>query len=206
MNSEAIAEIAEILNLDIEDAENWAPVLKDWFGSDAPKEQRDYKVEDLADEFGFFSEDAETAAENLTVLFSDDNDAPKEQKENEMSDDTVTAKPSKIKCKVCGFFKKPKKVLRETGCCAVCTAALSESGEDGTVEVIGRMGKRGRNTVSIVRDGQRFRVKRLSNRHSERIAAKHAAKPKGHAKRAKRTSTPPTGLPTNSRLRDDERG
>lgn len=169
MNSEAIAEIAEILSLSIEDAEQIAPLLKQRFGNETT-------------------------------------DAPKEQKENVMTDENVTAKPSKIKCKVCGFWKKPKKVLRETGCCAVCTAALSESGEDGTVEVIGRMGKRGRNTVSIVRDGQRFRVKRLSNRHSEKVAARHMGKGKGHAKRAKRTGSAPAGLPTNSRLRDDVRG
>lgn len=170
MNSEAIAEIAEILSLSIEDAEQIAPLLKQRFGNestDAPKEQEEVVVNDEQD---------------------------------------VTAKPSKIKCKVCGFYKKPKKVLRETGCCAVCTQALSESGEDGEVQVIGRMGKRGRNTVSIVRDGQRFRVKRLSNRQSEKVAARYMGKGKGHAKRAKREGCEPAGLPTNSRLRDDERG
>lgn len=167
MNAEAIAEIAEILSLSIEDAEQIAPLLKQRFGNestDAPKEQEEVVVNDEQD---------------------------------------VTAKPSKIKCKVCGFYKKPKKVLRETGCCAVCTQAISDGGADGTVEVIGRMGKRGRNTVSIVRDGQRFRVKRLSNRHSEKVAARFAAKPKGYAKRAKRTGSAPAGLRTDSRIGGD---
>ena len=122
-----------------------------------------------------------------------------------------TAKPSeKIKCKVCGFHKKPRKVLRDTGICGVCTAALSEpDGQpimDGDeVEVVGRMGKRGRNTVSIVdpRTGKRWKVKRLSPKHSERVAAKYASKGKGYAKKAKRTSSEPKGLPTDSRIGAD---
>ena len=61
------------------------------------------------------------------------------------------------------------------------------------VEVIGRMGKRGRNSVSVVIDGKRYKVKRLSSRHSERVAAKYASKGKGYAKRAKRTGSAPKG-------------
>ena len=125
-------------------------------------------------------------------------DAPKEQ-EDSMED---TAKPSeKIKCKCCGFYKKPRKVLRDTGICGVCTSALSES--DGTVEVVGRMGKRGRNNVSVVIGGRRWKVKRLSNRHSENVAKKYAAKPKGYAKKSKRTSAEPVGIRTDSRIGDD---
>lgn len=147
MNPEAIAEIAEILSLSIEDAEQIAPLLKQRFGNE-------------------------------------NTDAPKEQEEVAMSDEQTTAKPSKIKCKVCGFYKKPKKVLRETGCCAVCTEAISD-GSAETVEVIGRQGKRGRNAVSIVIDGRRYKVKRLSSRHSERVAARYMGKGKGYAKRPK---------------------
>ncbi len=114
------------------------------------------------------------------------------------------AAPSgKVKCKVCGFHKKPRKGLVETGICKVCTDAVKD-GKDGEVEVIGRMGKRGRNSVSVVIDGQRFRVKRLSSRHSERVAARHASKSKGYAKRGKRTGSEPKGLPTCSRVGADQ--
>ena len=130
-------------------------------------------------------------------------DAPKEQ-EDKMED---TAKPSeKIKCKCCGFYKKPRKVLRDTGICGVCTTALQSTPDGEAVEVIGRMGKAGRNTVSIAADGRRWKVKRLSSKHSERVAARYMGKGKGYAKRQKREGCEPVGLPTNSRLRDDERG
>jgi ribosomal protein S14 len=109
---------------------------------------------------------------------------------------------AKIRCKVCGFHKKPRKVLRETGICGVCTEAVKD-GDVDSVEVVGRMGKRGRNSVSVVIDGKRYKVKRLSSRHSERVAAKYASKGKGYAKRAKRTGSAPKGLPTDSRIGAD---
>lgn len=105
----------------------------------------------------------------------------------------------KVKCKVCGFAKKSRRVTG--GVCKSCRTALDS--DEPEVEVIGRMGKRGRNTVSVVIDGQRFRVKRLSSKHSERIAAKYASKGKGYAKRGKRTGGEPSGLPTNSRIGGD---
>jgi hypothetical protein len=121
--------------------------------------------------------------------------APEEPKES------VPAKPvGKVKCKVCGFHKKPKRGLVETGVCKPCTDAISDGGD---VEVVGRMGKRGRNTVSVVIDGQRFRVRRLSSKHADRVAAKHASKARGHAKRSKRTGNAPQGLPTCSRVGED---
>lgn len=113
---------------------------------------------------------------------------------------------AKVKCKCCGFYKKPKKVLRETGVCGVCTESLRDGAETGEVAVVGRMGKRGRNNVSVVIDGRRWKVKRLSNRHSENVAKKYQSKGKGYSKKPKASSQPPKGLPTNSRLRDDERG
>jgi len=113
-----------------------------------------------------------------------------------------TAKPSKVKCKCCGFYKKPRKVLVETGVCGVCTEAVKDGSTDG-VEVVGRMGKRGRNTVSVVIDGKRYRVKRLSSRHSERMAARYASKPKGYAKASKHESAPPTGIRKDSRIGSD---
>jgi hypothetical protein len=110
------------------------------------------------------------------------------------------ATPSeKVKCKVCGFHKKARRV-NASGVCKVCAEAVKDGGD---VEVIGRMGKRGRNTVSVVIDGQRFTVKRLSSKHSERVAARYASKPKGYAKRGKRTGSEPKGLPTCSRIGAD---
>ena len=114
------------------------------------------------------------------------------------------APSAKIRCKVCDFHKKPKKVLRDTGICGVCTEAVKDGGTD-SVEVIGRMGKRGRNSVSVVIDGKRYKVKRLSSRHSERVAARYASKGKGYAKKPSGKSQPPKGLPTSSRLPGDER-
>ena len=112
------------------------------------------------------------------------------------------APSAKIRCKVCGFHKKPRKVLRDTGICGVCTEAVKD-GDADSVEVVGRMGKRGRNSVSVVIDGKRYKVKRLSSRHSERVAARYASKAKGYAKKAKRTGSEPKGLPTDSRIGAD---
>ena len=62
----------------------------------------------------------------------------------------------------------------------------------------------------IIVDGEvkTFRVKRLSNRHSANVAAKHVAKGRGYAKQAKRHVSDiesPKGLPTSSRLAGDPR-
>jgi len=113
---------------------------------------------------------------------------------------------AKIKCKVCGFHKKPRKALRDTGVCKVCTDAISDGGE--VVEVVGRSGKRGRNVVSVVVNGQRFKVKRLSNRHSENVAKQFASKGRGYARKPKAHVSDivsPKGLPTSSRQPGDER-
>lgn len=115
------------------------------------------------------------------------------------------AAPSgKIRCKVCGFHKKPRKVLVDTGICGVCTQSLGDGAE--TVEVVGRSGKRGRNTVSVVIDGKRYKVKRLSSKHSERVAARYASKGKGYARKPKAHVSDivsPKGLPTDSRIGAD---
>jgi hypothetical protein len=154
--------------------------------------------EDYAEK-DFFADLRQTIKEDLEKIEGDEPKAEEAKVEN------VT---SKIKCKVCGFHKKPRKVLRDTGVCGVCTESLKDSAETGTVEVVGRMGKRGRNTVSVMVNGQRFKVKRLSNRHSENVAAKHVAKGRGYAKQAKRHVSDiesPKGLPTSSRLAGDPR-
>jgi hypothetical protein len=53
-----------------------------------------------------------------------------------------------------------------------------------------------------------FRVKRLSDRHSENVARKHASRGRGYAKRGKRHVSDivsPLGLRSNSRQPGDER-
>ena len=151
-------------------------------------------ISDVEDLVGDFSDEQIAELKSALVSSDEEKSVPVSSKEEK----SVT----KIKCKVCGFQKKPRKVLRETGICGVCTEAVKSGSEDG-VEVVGRMGKRGRSTVSVVIDGQRFRVKRLSSKHSEAVAAKHASKAKGYAKRGKRTGNAPKGLPTCSRVGED---
>jgi len=70
----------------------------------------------------------------------------------------VKPKAEKVKCKCCGFAKKARRVNAE-GICKVCYIALGSS--DGeTVTVVGRQGKRGRNTVSVMIGGERVKVQR----------------------------------------------
>lgn len=128
-------------------------------------------------------------------------DAPKEQEEDGMTQ----PKAEKVKCKVCGFAKKARRV-GANGVCKVCAEAVKDSPD--SVEVVGRMGKRGRNSVSVVIDGKRYKVKRLSNAHSERVAAQYASKGRGYARKPKAHVTDivsPKGLPTSSRMPGDDR-
>jgi predicted Zn-ribbon and HTH transcriptional regulator len=70
----------------------------------------------------------------------------------------VQPKAEKVKCRCCGFAKKARRVNAE-GICKTCYVALGSS--DGeTVTVVGRQGKRGRNTVSVVIGGERMKVQR----------------------------------------------
>ena len=70
----------------------------------------------------------------------------------------VKPKAEKVKCKCCGFAKKARRVNAE-GICKVCYVALSTSGGE-SVTVVGRQGKRGRNTVSVMIGGERVKVQR----------------------------------------------
>lgn len=83
-----------------------------------------------------------------------------------VEDDDVPVKPKadKCKCKVCGFHKKAKRVNAE-GICKTCYIALATIPpctdlEDQSVVVVGRQGKKGRNTVSVMVGGQRVKVQR----------------------------------------------
>jgi hypothetical protein len=79
---------------------------------------------------------------------------PKAQKEEKMTQ----PKAEKVKCRCCGFAKKARRVNAE-GICKTCYVALSTSGGE-SVTVVGRQGKRGRNTVSVVIGGERVKVQR----------------------------------------------
>jgi Zn-finger nucleic acid-binding protein len=169
-------------------------------------------AEDFAGDFETWLETlSPSEIEDLNALIDSVDDEDFEAAEAAAREEDLREIPSvepkaKIRCKVCGFHKKPRKSLVETGVCKVCTDAISDGGE--VVEVVGRSGKRGRNVVSVVVNGQRFKVKRLSNRHSEAVAAKHESKGKGYAKKPKAHVTDiesPKGLPTSSRLAGDER-
>jgi hypothetical protein len=104
----------------------------------------------------------EQAAMLLQILSEDGergvvivSDAPKEQEEVVVDS---TPKAEKVKCKCCGFAKKARRVNAE-GICKVCYMALATSGGE-SVTVVGRQGKRGRNTVSVVIGGERVKVQR----------------------------------------------
>ena len=68
-------------------------------------------------------------------------------------------KAEKVKCKCCGFAKKARRVNAE-GICKVCYVTLATASPDAPVVVVGRQGKRGRNTVSVVIGGERVKVQR----------------------------------------------
>jgi hypothetical protein len=67
-------------------------------------------------------------------------------------------KAEKVKCRCCGFAKKPRRVNAE-GICKVCYVALATS-DGNVVTVVGRQGRKGRNTVSVVVGGVRVKVQR----------------------------------------------
>jgi hypothetical protein len=83
-------------------------------------------------------------------------DAPKEQEEVVVDS---TPKAAKVKCRCCGFAKKASRVNAE-GICKVCYVTLATASPDAPVVVVGRQGKRGRNTVSVVIGGERVKVQR----------------------------------------------
>ena len=64
----------------------------------------------------------------------------------------------KVKCRCCGFAKKHYRVNAE-GICKVCYVALATS-DSNSVTIVGRQGKKGHNTVSVVVGGTRVKVSR----------------------------------------------
>ena len=100
-------------------------------------------------------EDAEGVEDTVYgVQIVEDDEVEVAPKEEEMSQ----PKAEKVKCRCCGFAKKARRVNAE-GICKTCYVALSTSGGDEVV-VVGRQGKKGRNTVSVVIGGSRVKVQR----------------------------------------------
>ena len=94
--------------------------------------------------------------DGVKIVEDDVKVAPKEQEEVVMES---KPKAEKVKCKCCGFAKKARRVNVE-GICKVCYVTLATASPDAPVVVVGRQGKRGRNTVSVVIGGERVKVQR----------------------------------------------
>ena len=103
---------------------------------------------DLAELLGGSIEDAK----GVQIVKDDDVCvAPKEEIVEKVS-------VKKVKCKCCGFAKKHYRVNAE-GICKVCYVALATS-DSNSVTIVGRQGKKGHNTVSVVVGGTRVKVSR----------------------------------------------
>ena len=103
---------------------------------------------ELASLIGVSIEDAK----GVQIVEDDECVAPKE----EIVEPKVAVK--KVKCKCCGFAKKHYRVNAE-GICKVCYVALATS-DSNSVTIVGRQGKKGHNTVSVVVGGTRVKVSR----------------------------------------------
>lgn len=96
--------------------------------------------------------------ESGVKIFSDEPKAPIAKPKADEPDAAVKPKAEKCLCKVCGFYKRARRVNAE-GICKACYLLLATCDGD-TVTVVGRMGKKGHNTVSIVVGGERMKVTR----------------------------------------------
>jgi hypothetical protein len=106
------------------------------------------QLNELIDETNLIEDEVKSGVQ---IFVEDDDVAPKEEKMEQ-------PKAEKVKCRCCGFAKKPRRVNAE-GICKVCYVALATS-DGNEVTVVGRQGKRGRNTVSVVVGGVRVKVQR----------------------------------------------
>ena len=91
----------------------------------------------------------------IQIVEDDEIVAPKEEI---VEQKVVEPKAEKVKCRCCGFAKKSRRVNAE-GICKTCYVALATS-EGNEVTVVGRQGRKGRNTVSVVVGGVRVKVQR----------------------------------------------
>ena len=98
-------------------------------------------------------------ASGIRIVEDDVEVEPKAQKSPAPKEEKMSQpKAEKVKCRCCGFAKKSRRVNAE-GICKTCYVALSTSGGDEVV-VVGRQGRKGRNTVSVVIGGSRVKVQR----------------------------------------------
>ena len=123
--------------------------------SPAEKDQLNELIDSIDDELSVGEVIGEVIEDDEPgVQIVEDDEVEVAPKEEEMSQ----PKAEKVKCRCCGFAKKARRVNAE-GICRTCYVALSTSGGDEVV-VVGRQGKKGRNTVSVVIGGSRVKVQR----------------------------------------------
>ena len=119
--------------------------FEEWLESLSPEETAEF--------FAMVGRDSIEDAKGVQIVEDDDVCvAPKE----EIVEPKVAVK--KTKCRCCGFAKKHYRVNAE-GICKVCYVALATS-DSNSVTIVGRQGKKGHNTVSVVVGGTRVKVQR----------------------------------------------
>ena len=122
------------------------------------KDQLNELIDSIDDELSVgevIGEVIEDDEPGVQIFVEDDDVAPKEEI---VEPKVVEPKAEKVKCRCCGFAKKPRRVNAE-GICKVCYVALATS-DGNEVTVVGRQGLKGRNTVSVVVGGVRVKVQR----------------------------------------------
>jgi predicted Zn-ribbon and HTH transcriptional regulator len=120
--------------------------FEEWLESLSPKETEEF--------YQLVGQDLDSIedAKGVQIIEDDEVVAPKE----EIVEPKVAVK--KTKCRCCGFAKKHYRVNAE-GICKVCYVALATS-DSNSVTIVGRQGKKGHNTVSVVVGGTRVKVSR----------------------------------------------
>jgi predicted Zn-ribbon and HTH transcriptional regulator len=120
--------------------------FEEWLESLSPKETEEF--------YQLVGQDLDSIedAKGVQIVEDDEVVAPKE----EIVEPKVAVK--KTKCRCCGFAKKHYRVNAE-GICKVCYVALATS-DSNSVTIVGRQGKKGHNTVSVVVGGTRVKVQR----------------------------------------------
>ena len=120
--------------------------FEEWLESLSPKETEEF--------YQLVGKDLDSIEDAMGVQIVEDDEcvAPKE----EIVEPKVAVK--KTKCRCCGFAKKHYRVNAE-GICKVCYVALATS-DSNSVTIVGRQGKKGHNTVSVVVGGTRVKVQR----------------------------------------------
>ena len=124
------------------------------------------KISEISDYVAYVESLSDEARAELVELLGGIEDAPGVQI---VEDDDVCVAPKeeivepkvavkKVKCRCCGFAKKHYRVNAE-GICKVCYVALATS-DSNSVTIVGRQGKKGHNTVSVVVGGTRVKVSR----------------------------------------------